>query len=189
MNYMKKLHYIILSVLVGAMGTIMHFFHHVEVSDEAWTIMCHFLPTSETCWEHLKLILYPMIVLAVIFWIKHRSVKAIGGTVLAMTLTIPLSIVLYYIFEAITPEGEFIHDIVLYWVEIFFAVWLSLKWTPNERIGRLWPVLIGVTVGWIIAFYVLTFNHPDWDLFRVPEAWAKDHPEALEEVKGHRTHE
>lgn len=130
-----------------------------------------------------------MIILAVIMWIKHKDIKAIGGSVLATTITIPLAIVLYYIFERITPEGEFIHDIVLYWVEIFFAVWLTLRWTGNQRIGRLWPMWIGVTVAWIVAFYVLTFNHPDnCSLFQVPEAWVKEHPESLEQVKGVRHH-
>ena len=186
---MRKIHYILLSVLIGLIGTGMHFFHHIEVSEHAWEVLCHFLPTGETCWEHLKLILYPMIVLGVILWIKNKTIKSFGGAILATTITIPLAIVLYYVFDWITPEGDFIHDIVLYWVEIFFAVWLALRWSHNERIGRLWPLWIGVTAAWIMAFYILTFHYPqNCSLFQVPEAWSASHPDS-EQLEHHHHHD
>ena len=186
---MRILHYIILSVIVALLGTGMHFFHHIEVSEQTWKMLCHFLPTGETCWEHLKLILYPMLMLAVVLWIKKGDISGIGGPILATTITIPLSIALYYIFDWITPEGEFIHDIVLYWVEIFFAVWLSLKWYDCAAIGRLWPLWIGVAAAWIAAFYILTFHYPqNCSLFEVPAAWEAQHPAGEEEHHHHHHH-
>ena len=105
----------------------MHFAHHIEVSDGVRDFFCHFFPIGETCWEHMKMIFFPMLLLAVIMCIKQRSIKAVGGAMLSATITIPISIGLYFLFHIIAPESELIADVIVYWAEMFFAVWLALK--------------------------------------------------------------
>lgn len=71
---MKKkaiLHYIILSLLIGLAGTSMHFAHHLEVGDGLRDFFCHIFPIGETCWEHMKMIFFPLLLLAVIMCIKQ----------------------------------------------------------------------------------------------------------------------
>ena len=184
---MKKtgtLHYIILSTIIVLVGTAMHFAHHVEVSDSARDFFCHFFPIGETCWEHMKMIFFPMLLLAVIMCIKQRSIKAVGGPVLAATITIPISVGLYFLFHIIAPEEELIADVIVYWAEIFFAVWLALKLDKRDAIRRLWPLWIAVALLWVVAFWVLTCHHPGWELFQVPEDWKAVNPEG----HGHSHH-
>ena len=204
---MKKtatLHYIVLSLIIGLAGTAMHFAHHVEVSDPVRDFFCHFFPIGETCWEHMKMIFFPMLLLAVIMCIKerHRDIKtsrlqdgakprglafalgAIGGPVLAATITIPLAIGLYFLCHIIAPEAELIVDVIVYWAEMFFAVWLALKLNKCDSIRRLWPLWITVAVLWVVAFWVLTCHHPGWDLFRVPDEWLAIDPDG----HGHSHH-
>ena len=116
---MKKitLHYIILSLLIGLVGTSMHFAHHLEVGDGVRDFFCHFFPIGETCWEHMKMIFFPMLLLAVIMCIKHKSIKDVGGPMLSATITIPIAIGLYFLFHIIAPEAELIADVVVYWAE------------------------------------------------------------------------
>ena len=205
---MKRLHYIILSLIIGLAGTAMHFAHHVEVSDGARDFFCHFFPIGETCWEHMKMIFFPMLLLAVIMCIKrlqatktskHQDgswyavgsadkspffLEAIGGPMLSATITIPLAIGLYFLFHIIAPEAELIADVIVYWAEMFFAVWLALKLDKCDGIRRLWPLWIAVAVLWVVAFFVLTCHHPDWDLFRVPDDWLAIDPDG----HGHSHH-
>lgn len=184
---MKKkatLHYIILSLIIGLAGTSMHFAHHVEVSDGVRDFFCHFFPIGETCWEHMKMIFFPMLLLAVIMCIKQRSIKAMGGAILSATITIPIAIGLYFLFHIIAPEAELIADVIVYWAEMFFAVWLALKLDKCDGIRRLWPLWIAVALLWVVAFFVLTCHHPDWDLFRVPDDWLAIDPDG----HGHSHH-
>ena len=184
---MKKkatLHYIILSLLIGLAGTSMHFAHHLEVSDGMRDFFCHFFPIGETCWEHMKMIFFPMLLLAVIMCIKHKSIKALGGAILSATITIPIAIGLYFLFHIIAPEAELIADVVVYWAEMFFAVWLALKLDKCDNIRRLWPLWLAVSILWVVAFFVLTCHHPDWDLFRVPDDWQAIDPDG----HGHSHH-
>ena len=200
---MKKkaiLHYIILSLLIGLAGTSMHFAHHVEVSDPVRDFFCHFFPIGETCWEHMKMIFFPMLLLAVIMCIKrlqdtktsrHQDgskfssvLGALGGPMLSATITIPIAIGLYFLFHIIAPEAELIADVIVYWAEMFFAVWLALKLDKIDAIRRSWPLWVAVAVLWVVAFFVLTCHHPDWDLFRVPDDWLAIDPDG----HGHSHH-
>lgn len=184
---MKKkaiLHYIILSLLIGLVGSSMHFAHHLEVSDGARNFFCHFFPIGETCWEHMKMIFFPMLLLAVIMCIRQRSIKTVGGAMLSATITIPIAIGLYFLFHIIAPEAELIADVIVYWVEMFFAVWLALKLDKCDGIRRLWPLWVAVAILWVVAFWVLTCHHPDWELFQVPEDWLAINPDG----HGHSHH-
>lgn len=181
---MKRLHYIILSLLIGLVGTSMHFAHHLQVSDGVRNFFCHIFPIGETCWEHMKMIFFPMLLLAVIMCIKHKSIKALGGAILSATITIPLAIALYFLFHIIAPEAELIADVIVYWAEIFFAVWLALRLDKRDAIRRLWPLWLAVALLWLVAFFVLTCHYPDYDLFRVPDDWLAIDPDG----HGHSHH-
>lgn len=208
---MKKkatLHYIILSLIIGLAGTSMHFAHHVEVSDGVRDFFCHFFPIGETCWEHMKMIFFPMLLLAVIMCIKRHhdtktsrhqdssksrspevlkspfALEAVGGAMLSASITIPIAIGLYFLFHIIAPEAELIADVIVYWAEMFFAVWLALRLDKCDGIRRLWPLWIAVAVLWVVAFWVLTCHHPDWELFQVPSDWLAIDPDG----HGHSHH-
>ena len=103
---------------------------------------------------------------------------------LSATITIPLAIGLYFLFHIIAPESELIADVIVYWAEMFFAVWLALKLDKCDGIRRLWPLWIAVAVLWMVAFWVLTCHHPDWELFQVPDDWLAIDPDG----HGHSHH-
>ena len=103
---------------------------------------------------------------------------------LSATITIPIAIGLYFLFHIIAPEAELIADVVVYWAEMFFAVWLALKLDKCDSIRRLWPLWIAVALLWVVAFWVLTCHHPDWELFQVPSDWQAIDPDG----HGHSHH-
>jgi len=155
-------------IFTGLMGTVLHFLFD-------WTggsvVAALFSAVNESIWEHLKLLFYPMVAVAVIeyfYWGKNAAsfwcIKLIG-----ILLGFALIIAVYYTYTGIL-------GIKLDWfnVTLFFLAAGCVYWLETKLFQREFSCPLGLTLAVMLicliaaAFTVLTFAPPQIPLFQDP---------------------
>lgn len=161
---MKTKQTAIAASIVIVIGTVMHFVHELP-----W--FNHFLgyvfPVNECVWEHMKMVVWPMLLLSVYLCIKSRSIKASGGPILAALIAVPVQIGLFYIYWPFVHKAVLICDIILYTAVMVLATVYGIKWSGNTKIKETWPIWLLVGGAMIIALGYLTYHPFDMFLFAV----------------------
>ena len=156
-------------VFTAVVGTLLHFLFN-------WTggngIAALFSAVNESIWEHLKLLFYPMVVVALIeyfFWGKDTEsfwcIKLIG--ILIGLLLIPVA---YYTYTGILGVNADWFNIT-----IFFLTTAALFWAETKLFQRgfscpMDPKLAIVLICLIgVAFTVFTFLPPHIPFFEDPQ--------------------
>ncbi|MCI8570199.1 MAG: hypothetical protein HFI43_02155 [Lachnospiraceae bacterium] len=155
------------TVFVLILGTLSHFLYK-------WTGASHiigfFAPVSESVWEHMKLLFFPMLLYTfIIFW-KYRNaypclLSSLCLGILLGTLLIPA---LFYFYTALLGHNVFILDIavfVLSTVAAFFAAYKLTVICLPKPCRYLLYLSIGI---FFLCFVLFTYHPPDAALFADP---------------------
>ena len=160
---MSRKETIIATVLLILFGTGMHFVHHMPFFNHFWG---YIFPVTESVMAHMKMIFYPMLLLALYLVISRRDIKEIGAPILGgLAVMLPVIAVFfaYWVFVRHELLGL---DIVIYVASIIFAVLLARRWRDCRFVREKWPLWIAVIVIVIILTGYLTYHGPDWIIFR-----------------------
>ena len=155
-------------VFVGALGTFLHFLF--DWSGER-ILAALISAVNESVWEHMKLLFYPMVLLA--WWEYGRWGRAyprfwsikLTGVVLGLVL-IP---VLYYTYTGALGVSADWFNITIFFVTAGVALWSETK--LFQRNSGSYGKKKGAVAGLVllaVAFTVLTFVPPHIPLFRDP---------------------
>ena len=154
-------------VFVLILGTMSHFFY-------AWTnnnfFVGLFTPVSESVWEHMKLIFFPMLLYFLILLPKQRTafpclVSAFPAGILLGTVLIP---VIYYTYTGILgfhtlplDIGTFILSVI---AAFYYAYRAALTCRLENRSALLWAAV------WClgICFVIFTYFPGSFNIFRMP---------------------
>ncbi|MDE7333739.1 MAG: hypothetical protein K2O16_16250 [Lachnospiraceae bacterium] len=166
MKQLKK--YAIIGIFfVLILGTLSHFLYE-------WTgnnlIVGFFTPVSESVWEHMKLLFFPMLLYSIIMFYRYRAVYPciFSSFCLGILLGTTLIPILFYIYTAILGHNIFILDIAVFiisTVAAFFAAYkftLSCKTQPYRRV-----LYISLCIA-ILCFILFTCNPPRAEIFDNP---------------------
>lgn len=155
-------------IFTAVVGTLLHFLFD-------WTggnvVVALFSAVNESIWEHLKLLFYPMVAVAVMeyfFWgnaiESFWSIKLIG-----IFIGLVLIPVVYYTYTGILGvKADWVN------ITIFFLAAATVYWAETKlfqrgdtcQIGSKWAVVVICLIS--IAFTVLTFVPPQIPLFQDP---------------------
>ena len=126
MNKKLKTVQIVVIILAIVFGTLLHFTY--EWSGEN-RIVGLFSATNESVWEHLKLVFYPMLILAIVeyFVVKKEANNYIEAKSLGIFLAKAFIIVFYYTYTGIIGKTFFIIDILTFIISIILGEWVSYK--------------------------------------------------------------
>lgn len=155
-------------IFTAVVGTLLHFLFD-------WTggsaVAALFSAVNESIWEHLKLLFYPMVAVALIeyfFWGKNYEsfwcIKLIG--ILLGLVLIP---VMYYTYTGILGVNADWFNITIFFLVAGIVFWLETKLfertivcPTDSKLAVLLIFLIGV------LFTILTFAPPRIPLFQDP---------------------
>lgn len=166
MKYLKK--YTIIGIIfVLITGTLAHFLYD-------WTGNNHivglFTPISESIWEHMKLLFFPMLTYSLIMILKFYSkysciLSALCFGILVGTFLIPI---FYYAYTSILSKNIFILDISIFVLSTVIAFWLSYKLTLSCRLESYTSLLCIMVCILFVCFLVFTYYHPNIAIFQDP---------------------
>ncbi len=152
-------------LFTSILGTLAHFVY-------GWTgenvLTGLFAPVSESTWEHMKLLFFPMLLYGFLSkkYLKHESpcyCYAYLTGLLAGTFAIP---VLFYTYSGILGKNYMVIDILIFYLSVilaFFVVYRTASQCKQEKS----PFLPGIFVILLAAcFIVFTFFPPQLGIFQ-----------------------
>ena len=152
----------ICTVLLILFGTSMHFVHYFPFFNHFWGYV---FPVQESVMAHMKMVLYPMLLLSLYLVISRRDIQEFGAPILAGLAVMPLIIVAFFSYWVFVHYEILALDVVIYVASIVGAVLLALRWRKSRFVRKCWPL-------WILAFILaailtgyLTYHGPDWIIF------------------------
>jgi len=169
MNKKLKTVQIVVIILAIVFGTLLHFTY--EWSGEN-RIVGLFSATNESVWEHLKLVFYPMLILAIVeyFVVKKEANNYIEAKSLGIFLAIAFIIVFYYTYTGIIGKNFFIIDILTFIISIILGEWVSYKLMIRKSESTTLSKILSLAIifYFLISFILFTYNPPNINLFKDP---------------------
>ena len=169
MNKKLKTVQIVVIILAIVFGTLLHFTY--EWSGEN-RIVGLFSDTNESVWEHLKLVFYPMLILAIVeyFVVKKEANNYIEAKSLGIFLAIAFIIVFYYTYTGIIGKTFFIIDILTFIISIILGEWVSYKLMIRKSESTTLSKILSSAIifYFLISFILFTYNPPNINLFKDP---------------------
>jgi hypothetical protein len=160
---MSRKETIIVSVILVLLGTSMHFVHHLPGFNHFWG---YIFPVTESVMAHMKMIFYPMLLLAIYLAVTRRDIREIGAPILAGLAVMPAVIACFFAYWVFVRHELMALDIIIYVAAVVGAVLLARRWIRCESLRKYWLVWLFLAVGCIILTGVLTYYAPDWLIFR-----------------------
>lgn len=169
MNKKLKTVQIVVIILAIVFGTLLHFTY--EWSGEN-RIVGLFSATNESVWEHLKLVFYPMLILAIVeyFVVKKEANNYIEAKSLGIFLAIAFIIVFYYTYTGIIGKTFFIIDILTFIISIILGEWVSYKLMIRKSESTTLSKILSSAIifYFLISFILFTIIPPNIKLFKEP---------------------
>ncbi|MEY8391945.1 DUF6512 family protein [Lachnospiraceae bacterium 45-W7] len=153
-------------VFTSILGTVSHFVY--EWSGGNW-LAGLFTPVSESTWEHMKLLFFPMLFYG--FFMQFCLKKdypcisfAYPLGILAGTLAIP---VLFYTYTGIVGRNYTVADILIFYLSVIFAFTVVYILSQCAKTGNsLLPMLLVLVIA--ACFFLFTFFPPKLGVFMPP---------------------
>ena len=153
---------IIATILLILFGTSMHFVHHVPFFNH---FLGYIFPVKESVMAHMKMIIYPMLLLSIYLLISRRDIREVGAPILGSLAVMPVVIVSFFAYWIFVRHELMAVDMIIYISVIMGAVHLTKRWMHNRFIREWWPLWIILAVIVIVFTGYLTYNSPDWTIF------------------------
>ncbi len=153
--------------IVSLAGTVCHYLYELSGDN---LLVGIFTPINESVWEHLKLLLYPVLLYtAVEYFIYGRKIQGFVYSrvmgLLAGLIFIPIS---FYAYNIFTRNNIAAADIMIYYISVVIVFFIGAEriisgkdnaWNKNKQAAV-------IIAGLILVFTVLTFFKPDTALFQ-----------------------
>ncbi|MGE4483698.1 MAG: DUF6512 family protein [Oscillospiraceae bacterium] len=151
------------------LGTLLHFTYDFSGQNAAVGI---FSAVNESVWEHLKLLIIPIIVISSIEWFVHgeKYKNFIPVKLLSVLLGMATIVVIFYTYVSVTGENYLWADIGLFVLSVILAYLFSYKMLQTEHFTSK-SANLAAAFGFILLLacvIVFTFNPPDCALFQDP---------------------
>lgn len=163
---MKKLKkYVWIGILFCLiLGSLSHFFYSWTLSNPIVGIFC---PVSESAWEHMKLVFFPVLLYSgILCLLCQKELPALFSSCLAGTLAGTLFIpVFFYTYTGILGYHLLGLDILTFILAVLLSFFLLYRLAASSKIRRLFPVLLFLTLLFILAFFLFTFYPPKLEIF------------------------
>ena len=166
MNTLKR--YIIAGIVfVSVLGTLAHFFYQWSGEN---IFVGMFNPVSESTWEHMKLIFFPMALFSIFSYFSLREkypciLSALTCGILAGTWMIPL---LFYTYTGILGFNLAVLDISTFFISVLFAFYTIFRLAESCTASGYTILLTACVFLQYFAFMVFTYMPPSLGLFAPP---------------------
>lgn len=149
-------------------GLVMHFLYDISSSS---TIAGAVAAVNESVWEHLKMVLLPVILWWTIYYLvtgKRNNIDKnrwfTGALISLITALIAIPLLFYFYTEAFGVEVLAV-DIIILFLALLFGQLLGLH-LYNHSKGISVYISIGIFIALILLFIVFTFCPPHLPLFK-----------------------
>ena len=141
----------------------MHFVHHAPFFNHFWG---YIFPVIESVMAHMKMVFYPMLLLGIYLAVTRRDIRQIGAPILAGLAVMPLIVAAFFAYWVFVRHEIMFLDIIIYIAAMVGAVMLAKRWSKSNTVQKNWVLWTVLAVFCIFVIGFLTYNAPDWLIFR-----------------------
>ena len=158
---------IIATIVCIALGVFLHFTY--EWSNEN-TIVGIFSAINESTWEHLKLVFYPMVLMAIIgyFVIENKTENYWAAQTVGIITAIIFIIVFFYTYTGIIGTNFAWLNIVTFVMAVILGEYVTYKLLTSEKMYNAEVISIIFLITLFLSFVLYTFHSPSIGLFQDP---------------------
>ena len=167
----KKEQQILLGIpVLFLLGFAVHFLY--ELSGRQM-LVGFFAPVNESVWEHLKLVLWPMLLWWAVYYIRvaqRREIDASAwfmGAFLALISAQSSIVLLFYFLQGAFGVESVIADIIIFFLAVLLGQCVGLR-QYHRGSSVSWMVPLLLIMGLLVLSIVFTLVPPDAPLFRDP---------------------
>lgn len=165
---MKIKNWIIIVILVCfVLGTLLHFTYKWSGEDK---IVAIYSAVNESTWEHLKLVFYPMTIMAIIgtFVIKKQKTNYWAAQAIGILSAMVFITVFFYTYTGIIGKNFAILDIGSFFVAILLGEYIIYKIMTSQKKYDIEKISIVLIIALFLSFLVYTYNPPKIQYFKDP---------------------
>ena len=159
---MTRKEIIIASILLVFLGAGMHFVHHAPFFNH---FLGYIFPIAESVMAHMKMVFYPMLLLAIYLIIPRPDIKELGAPILGSLAVMPCIIVAFFSYWIFVRHEIMAVDLVIYVLAIIGAILLANRWRKSNYVRDHWPLWIAVAIVVMVVTGFLSYHSPDWIIF------------------------
>jgi len=158
---------VITAIICIILGILLHFAYE-------WTgeniIVGIFSAVNESTWEHLKLIFYPMLLMAIIgsFIIGRKSYNYWFAQTLGILTAILFTMIFFYTYTGVIGANYDWLNIATFVVAVLLGAFVTYKVLTSRKIYDAEVVSILFLIILLFSFMLYTFNPPQIQLFEAP---------------------
>lgn len=154
-------------IFVLTVGSLSHFVYQWSGNNY---IAGFFSPVSESVWEHMKLLYFPMLFYSSIVALKLRKsypcmIPSLCFGLLAGTALIPI---LFYTYTSILGKNTLLLDIGVFALSTVLAFYAVYRFTLSCRLNPYAYYLYVFTGILFLCFLFFTYHSPDTGIFSIP---------------------
>lgn len=164
-----KRYHIIGFIFTIILGSILHFTYDFFNKN---LIVGYFSAVNESTWEHLKLLITPIIIFSIYEYFVYG--KNIDNFIIIKALSILLGMLViiasFYTYKGIIGKDYFILDIATFILGAFSSYYFSYKMIENKKFYNENSNYIGIIIFFLLIFAMIYFttNPPKINLFLDP---------------------
>lgn len=149
------------------LGTLLHFAYQWSGEN---LLVASFSAVNESVWEHLKLVFYPMLLMAIIeyFFVKKVVNNYMEAKTIGIFTAMSFVIVSFFTYTGIIGTHFLIMDILIFIISIILGEWISYRLIKRKNESTIQSKILAslITVFLLICFVVCTYATPTVNLFR-----------------------
>lgn len=167
MDKNKILKYQIFSVIFTfILGTLLHFTYKWSGENK---LVALFSAVSESTWEHLKLVYFPMLISTIIgyFYIGKTIPNFLCSKTIGIFVAIAFTVIFFYTYTGIIGKNIAIVDISSFFIAVLLGEYMSYVFIKNmfkcnDKISIILLIIL------FISFIIFTYNAPNLGIFKDP---------------------
>lgn len=158
---------IIVIIICLILGSLLHFTYQWSGKN---LVVASFSAVNESVWEHLKLVFYPMLLMAIIeyFFVKETANNYIEAKTIGIFIAISLIVVSFFAYTGILGVNFLLVDILIFALSIILGEWISYRLMKRKNESTILSKILAalITVFLLFCFIVCTYQAPKVNLFR-----------------------
>lgn len=167
-NKLLKMQIIVIIVCL-ILGTLLHFTYQWSGEN---LFVASFSAVNESVWEHLKLVFYPMLIMAIIAYpfVKQIANNYIEAKTIGIFIAMSFMVVSFFTYTGILGTNFAIINILIFIISIILGEWVAYKLMKTNNESTVITKILAsiIIIFFLLCFIVFTYYTPEVNLFRDP---------------------
>lgn len=149
------------------LGTVMHFIYQLTGENK---IIGSIVPVNESVWEHLKMVFFPMLIMAAVQYpfVKNIVNNYLEAKTIGIFTAMSFVVVTFFTYSGILGTNLLIIDVLIFLISMILGEYVAYKFIKrkNESDTKSKVLASIILVFFVFTFIIFTYCVPEVNLFR-----------------------